>query len=233
MSLIEENETMHIVFLHIVSSGQVDQVDAENDFDELREKVQTNQGASCDCFVKEGELISEIVQSREETNSNLIIMGTKGAAGGGDDTNTSRLVMEVDCPVLVIPEKNTRYNIRNIALALGKNEIDDSFSLSILHGIARKFGAKIHILTIANDENDVEMDKNEDILDYYFETLDYQYAFPKNADIEKGIFDYVKLNNIDLVAMLPRNHARKSKPSEGRLTELLTLHTELPLLTVD
>ena len=71
------------------------------------------------------------------------------------------------------------------------------------------------------------------MLEYYFETLDYQYAFPQSTDIEKGIFDYVKKNNIDMLAILPRNHAKKIKPSEGRLTELLTLHTELPLLTID
>ena len=58
-------------------------------------------------------------------------------------------------------------------------------------------------------------------------------SLSKNTDIEKGIFDYVREKNIDMLAILPRNHAKKSKPSEGRLTRLLTLHTEVPLLTID
>ena len=75
--------------------------------------------------------------------------------------------------------------------------------------------------------------KNDSILEYYLETLHYHHVFPKNTDIEKGIFEYVKEKNIDMLAILPRNHAKKSKPSEGRLTRLLTLHTEVPLLTID
>lgn len=71
------------------------------------------------------------------------------------------------------------------------------------------------------------------MLEYYLETLDYRHAFPQNADIERGITDYVDEHHIDLLVILPRNHAQKTKPSEGRLTKLLTLRTQIPLLAVD
>ena len=163
-------------------------------------------------------------------------MGTKGGEEKGETriTNTADLVLKADCPVLVIPENTRTFAIKNIALALGRNGIDDSFALGVLHDIARKFDAAIHILTISDEDSDAIIeDTNQRTLEYYFETLDYQYVFPKNVDIELGISDYVKEKSIDMLAILPRNHAKKSKPSEGSLTRLLTLHTQVPLLTID
>lgn len=192
--------------------------------------------SSCHCVIRSGPLTETILGVQKEIGADLIIMGTKGAAGeeGAAISKTSDLVLEADCAVLVVPEKTDTFAVKNIALALGKNEIDDSFALGTLHDVARKFGAKVHILTISNEERGmITEDKNESILEYYLETLHYHHAFPKNTDIEKGIFDYVKEKNIDMLAILPRNHAKKSKPSEGRLTRLLTLHTEVPLLTID
>lgn len=230
---VEEQELIEIVLLHVSSEESYSTGEVEDKLTALRKQLGAHHSISCSSVHKSGELIVEIAKVQEDIKSDLIIMGTKGAVGSGEETNTSKLVIEVDCSVLVIPEKNVNYQIKNIALALGKNEIDDTFSLSTMHGIARKFGAKIHILTIRREHDEETKDKNEDVLEYYFETLDYQFAFPENTDIEKGIFDYVKENNIDMLAILPRNHAKKTKPSEGRLTELLTLHTELPLLTID
>ena len=70
-------------------------------------------------------------------------------------------------------------------------------------------------------------------LEYYLETLDYRHAFPQNTDIEQGIANYIREHDINLLAILPRNHAQKTEPSEGRLTKLLTLRTEIPLLAID
>ena len=192
--------------------------------------------SSCQCIIKSGSLTETILGVQKEIGADLIVMGTKGSDEREElaISKTSDLVLEADCSVLVVPQGTNTFAVKNIALALGKNEIDDSFALGTLHDVARKFGAKVHILTINNEEGEmITEDKNESILEYYLETLHYHHAFPKNTDIEKGILDYVTNKDIDMLAILPRNHAKKSKPSEGRLTRLLTLHTEVPLLTID
>ena len=148
VNFIEEQESVEVILLHVSSEDSYSVSEIEDNLKALRMKLGANNSATCSSVHKSGELIKVITKVQEEIKSDLIIMGTKGSVEAGEETNTSKLVMEVDCSVLVIPEKNVNYNINNIALALGKNEIDDSFSLSTLHGIARKFGAKIHILTI-------------------------------------------------------------------------------------
>ena len=232
---LEDGEKVTITLLHVsptvLDKDMEDKVNRR--FESLAEAIREQKEVLSNWMIKAGDLTESVLATILELDPDLVIVGTKGGHLDGGETNTSRLVLEADCPVLVIPEENTTFKINSIALALGKNEIDDTYSLGVLHDIARKFGAKIHILTINNDESDEIEDKNESALEYYLETLDYQYSFPRNSDIEIGIFDYVKNKNIDLLAILPRNHAKKSTPSEGRLTELLTMHTEIPLLAID
>lgn len=234
----EGDGSIEITLLYISESplDEGDQSALEVKLHALKDRFLPALKSSCQCVVRSGSLTETILTMQKETGADLIIMGTKGASEEGEPaiSRTSELVLEADCAVLVVPENTGTFTVQNIALALGKNEIDDSFALGTLHDVARKFGAKVHILTINNEEGAmVTEDKNESILEYYLETLHYHHVFPKNTDIEKGIFDYVREKNIDMLAILPRNHAKKSKPSEGRLTRLLTLHTEVPLLTID
>ncbi len=187
--------------------------------------------------LKSGNLIENILETRKQQKADLIIMGTKGSDGDKAVTNTSKLVLEADCPVIAIPENSKDFAVKKIALVLGKNEIDDASVLEVLLDIARRFHSEVHVLTICNENESYgysEVDeKNENTLEYYLENFYSHHTFQENADIEKGIFDYINDKEIDLLAILPRNHAKKNRPSEGRLTKLLTLHTEVPLLTID
>ena len=220
-----------VTFLHVHAdaNGQVDAL--EN----VKRTFKSLSDASCNTIAASGSLNEEVLRYQKQIHADLIVMGTKGAEENEVETNTSRLVLEADCPVLVVPDETSHPSISNVALALGKDAIDDTFALGVLHSIAREHDAKVHILTIDNQkETEIQIeDKNESVLEYYLETLDYRHSFPKNADIEKGIEQYIRKNNIDLLAILPRNHAKKSEPSEGRLTKLLTIHSKVPVLTID
>ncbi len=206
--------------------------------DRLKDEYQSIQTtAKISSMVAPGELNATIAKVQKEGAFDIIIMGT----GGSEEveemarTNTSRLVLDVDAPVLVIPDHYSDFSIKNIALALGKDEIDDSLSLDILHHTARYFNAKVHVLTIEapGTDNQVQADSNQNILEYYLETIDYQYSFPENSDIEEGINQYIAEKDVDLLAILPRNHAKNTRPSAGRLTKLLTLHARTPILVID
>jgi len=233
--LIKKDQDIEIALLHIRSPEMLDQ-DTELIEKQLTELVNhwSRQFPSCTYFLKSGDLTESILRVQQETKSDLIIMGTGGAQQENVDTNTSKLVLEADCPVLVIPNNLKRFSLKNIALALGETVIDNSDGLQVLHDIARGFDAKVHVLTIIKDgSGPVLKAENQQVLEYYLESLLYFHSFPKNTDIELGISEYIEQREIDMLAILPRNHTKSTKPSEGRLTQLLTLHTKVPLLTID
>lgn len=226
----EDDPTKEVTYVHVINEPSGNDPALEQRLAPYKENGNV--------LIKEGQLNTTLLSLQKEGGFDLIVMGTKGSKEEETTaaTNASQLVLEADCPVLVVPEDHAHFTIKNIALALGKGEIDDTSALGVLHDIARSNDAKVHILTIESSDNEsvpVGEDQNESILEYYLETLDYRHSFPKNSDIEEGINSYVQQKNIDLLAILPRNHAKKSKPSEGRLTKLLTLHAEVPILTID
>jgi nucleotide-binding universal stress UspA family protein len=169
----------------------------------------------------------------------MVIMGTSGVSEESilSKTNTSELVLEADFPVLVIPKNAKSFRIKHIALVLGKEKIEDTEALQTLLDLARKFNAKVHVLTIENKPGsygysniDVE---NESTLGYYLENFYVDHTFIRNPDLVEGIFSYVSKKDIDVITILPRNHIKEGEASEGQLTQMLTLHSKVPILAID
>lgn len=112
-----------------------------------------------------------VLSTQQEYKLDLIVMGTDGSDEEEEQASsrTARLV-------LVIPAKVSDFQMKQIALALDQNDIDNEYSLGVVHDFARWFGAKIHLLTIRS-ETSLPRKKNyetESMLEYYLETLDYR-----------------------------------------------------------
>ncbi|MGB3586007.1 MAG: universal stress protein [Tunicatimonas sp.] len=234
---LHNDNTTEVVLLYVSDTtlSEEKSKEVESAFHQLAKRVLSSVKAPYSFQQRSGELVKTILDVQAETGADLILVGTKGSEATEEQatSNTANLVLKANVPVLVIPE-GASFAMKNIALALDKNEIDDFFLLSPLHAIARKFDAAVHLLTVQTEENQVvSHGKNAGLLEYYLETLDHHCAFPQNTDIEIGISDYVTENNIDLLVMLPRVRATKGIPSEGRLIKILTLRTRIPLLTLD
>ena len=187
--------------------------------------------------IVEGGLVKSVLEARKSHGADLIIMGTMGDQSVEEHlTNASKLVLESDAPVITVPFGTEIMVPKEIALVLGKEEIENPKILGLLLHIARSFNANVHVLTIYRESiygEKAVVETNEESLEYYLEHFYSEHNFEKNEDIEKGILEYIEEKNIDLLTILPRNHAQKTKPSEGRLTKLLTLHSTVPVLTLD
>ncbi|WP_446051554.1 universal stress protein [Zobellia laminariae] len=186
-----------------------------------------------------GELTESLVKIQEDEQVDLIIMGTFGAFDNEDSspTNTSKLVLEIDCPVLVVPFVTNKIEIKNIGLVLGKEEIEDKSVLDTLLKVARRFNAKVYVITIENSEGiygySSTEEKNENSLEYYLEDFYSEHVFIENPDVVKGVLEYASNKELDMIAILPNNHSKKSEPSKGALTEMFTLHSQIPVLAID
>lgn len=186
-------------------------------------------------------LIKAVNATAEKLKADLIIIGT------GDHTHVQEgetlskattLVMHSNFPVITVSTNFSIQKPKEIALLLGKEEIDKVDVLETLLKIARRFKSKVHVLTIFQDhiffgEKDYDISENNDkTLEYYLEHFYVEHSFAQYADVEKGIREYIKKHNIDMLSILPRHHATKTEQSEGRLTKLLTLHSSIPVLAL-
>ncbi|WP_299215205.1 universal stress protein [uncultured Aquimarina sp.] len=233
-----DDQSIEILLTHI--SDVSEDISIYNILDERIAQIKKDNPyfrGTLNSVIKSGDLVENILEAQKEFQADLVIMGTKGAEDESAATNTSRLTLEADFPVIAIPENTKEFGVKKIALILGQKEIEDAAVLGTLLDVARRFQAQVHVLTICNEDGCYGYtpadEKNENAIEYYLENFYSHHTFQENTDIEKGVFEYIKDKEIDLLAILPRNHAKKNGPSEGRLTKLLTLHTEIPLLTID
>jgi nucleotide-binding universal stress UspA family protein len=237
--LAADDDSFALVVVHVPRRppNEAERAAIRQRFADMKASLPPRLQATSQFLVQEGELVSTLLSAQRAQQADLIVMGTYGSEEEEvqADSRTAHLVLEADCPVLVVPDEAQGFRLKQIAVALDQHDVDDESSLGVVHDVARWFGAKIHLLTIRSKTGatSAQDQKAEQLLEYYLETLDYRHAFPENTDIEQGITDYVREHDIDLLAMLPRNHAQKTKPSEGRLTKLLTLRTQIPLLAID
>jgi nucleotide-binding universal stress UspA family protein len=238
VNFIGHDKSIKILLTHVSSdSNEERELKAFND---LKKQYSGTLKSPMEWISKSGSLTESILELQKSREIDLVIMGTSGVGDKTDAavTNTAKLVVEADnCPVLVIPAGVKTFAIEKIALVLGKNKIDDRSALETMLCITRRFNAKVIVLTIQNEEGlygySEADESNENLLEYYLENFYSHHTFIENPDIVQGIADYASTHSIDMVAILPRNHAQQSTPSEGRLTKELTMHSKVPILAID
>lgn len=223
-----------IILVYITNEENITKEEA---FNVLREKYTRNLKIPIEWVLGSNSLIDTIVKIQKAKKADMIIMGTSGSTDNVGATNTSKLVLAVDCPVIVVPKDVDVCTIKNISLILGVNEIDDTSVLGTLLEVSKRFNAKVHVLTIQNSPGTYGYskadEKNENALKYYLEDFYVEHTFIENSDIVEGVFSYVDSHNIDMIAILPRNHTKKSAPSEGLLTKELALRSLVPILAIN
>lgn len=235
VEFIGQNKDMKIILGYISEEHNVDMLKEAFSSTLAQYKMKGNM----EWLVASGSLTETLMKIQKEESVDLIIMGTFGTIVDGEpgETNTSKLVIGIDCPVLVVPYGMENFQIKNIALVLGKEEIEDREALGTLLDIGRKFNAKVHVVTIENRPelygySNIDA-QNENTLAYYLEDFYSDHTFIENPDVLEGILNYASEKAIDMITIFPRNHSKKSEPSEGQLTQLLTLHSKIPVLAID
>lgn len=235
VNYVGNRENMHIVLLYAAPKGSPE-ISGEK-FREIRKGYGKMLRSKLSWEISGEALTGAILKAKRQHNADLIIMGTSGASVAENHTHTSELVAQANCPVLVVPEEPRDFRVKNIALVLGRDEIDSTEDLAVLLDVARRFDARVHVLTIENEPGTYGYSKpeerNEMLLDYYLESFYADHFYIENKDVFAGISQYVAEKEIDLVAILPRNHSKKGEPSEGKLTEVLTLKSSTPVLAID
>jgi nucleotide-binding universal stress UspA family protein len=226
---------MHIIMLHVAPASLAEE--ANRKFKAVRAGYGPRLKPELSWEIREEALTESILRANRQHKADLIVMGTYGAKADEQHTHTSELVARANCPVLVIPGEPREFRVKNIALVLGRDEIETAEDLGILLDVARMFNARVHVLTIENEPGTYgysqSEEKNEVLLDYYLEDFYADHVYIENKDVFEGISQYVEEKEIDIIAILPRNHSKTGEPSQGRLTEILTLRSRTPVLAID
>ena len=178
-------------------------------------------------------IVDAINQAVALNNIELIVMGSNGATGAAEvlfGSNTLKVIRNVDCPVLIVPEDYTFENIEAVLLSLNyQNEVSKE-SVSLITEIVKKNGASLKILEI--EEEDIQLAAQTNQAERSFKGLNLEQYSIKNIPASVAINAFEQLIPVQLHAMIVERKSFLDRFIFGSETSKISYGSPIPLLVL-
>ena len=179
-------------------------------------------------------LMESIKEEVKESEIDLCVVGTTGSSGLDEfliGSNTEKIVRQVPCPVISIPQSTAIDSIKKILVPLDLREIRSSF-LKEVRLLQKMFKCKLEFVWVKTPHNIENEDVVAEELGRIFESYgidNYSFFIVRSVFPSDGIFMEVDDSGADMVAMA--THARRgiSHWLSGSLTEDTVNHVHVPV----
>jgi nucleotide-binding universal stress UspA family protein len=185
--------------------------------------------------MQEGETVSCILRYAEELDTDLIIMGTKGATGLRElffGSVAAEVMENANCPVLAVPmDAIFSEELKRFAMTTSFSE-EEKKALDWLREFARPFKADIYVVNV--DTAHVE--------EYRMQMLALRKAYPGIAGlhftqmegdfIEESLSRFLEANRIDMLVMLTHKRNFLQELFNYSHTKKMAYHSKIPILTI-
>ncbi len=166
----------------------------------------------------------------------LIVMGSHGISGIEEiliGSNTEKVVRLSNAPVLVIKKDTTQLHSVNFVFASDfSNEIKKPFEKMI--EFTRFFDANLHLVMICTPNSFKTTAVSENIISNFladFNLKNYTTTIYNDTNIEKGILNFAKKINADLIGLCTHGRTGLSHFFSGSISEDLVNHAIKPVIT--
>lgn len=193
-----------------------------------------------DYVLGQGSLVKDIRTIAENRNIDLIIMGSKGAAGKKEylwGSHAERVIENVDCPVLVLKKPMKDYRLDNIVFASSFDEKDKPVFQFFLDFIKPPTDSVIHLLlvnTLSYFSQPTILVK-EAMADFeeLAKPFNVQSHFYPDYSVDAGIRHFLKEVDPDILVMSNKYNKPLKHALSGSETIRAVNHTDFPILSVD
>lgn len=182
-----------------------------------------------------GTIVDEVIKAISAFDIDLLVMGTRGARGIEEiwGTKAADISMDVKIPVLIMPYESKIMKPAKIALAYDFEKITDYSVLDQVKLFSEVYDAELHILNINGEETSEEEEKNVVAIKNYFKDFNHSIHIKKHSDVEEGIVEHIRHNNISMLVMLHRSRNFFENLFHDSLTQRMAYHSEIPVLVLE
>lgn len=212
-------------------------------FAALKTSIEEKEGVVVDTYIFSGTVKESIIQVTREKDIDLIVMGTTGASSLKEKiwgSKTADIIGKSQVPVLAIPLEYAWKKPQKILFATNHFEKDPAL-LDVVFEMADLFKAQVHVVVFTNEVSDeaitfLEHDRRipayEQMLKekYKDETIIIAHLF--GHDFEETLQDYIRQNEIDIVAMVTHKRSFTDRIFHPSITKRMSYHTKIPLLAI-
>jgi len=186
-----------------------------------------------ECLVKEGEITKTILDTIVELDIDIVIMGNNENENfNRRSSHATEVVRKTQCSVLIVPKSASYKPITNIVYATDLIHRDRK-SLKRLKRFAETFNAKVTLLHVDVDGKDkpgnAPLKSMKEITDE-IDLAGIETKVVVASSLIFGLQEYVRENDVDIVAMTSHSNAFFDKYFRDTNIEKVTLSGFVPLL---
>lgn len=178
-------------------------------------------------------IVDAVKQAVALNKIELIIMGSNGATGAAEvvfGSNTLKIIRNVDCPVIVVPEGYSFEKINSVLLSLNYQYQVSNKSLSVVSEIVKKHEASLKILEI--EEENIELATKRNQSEEVFKEIGFERFAIKNIPASIAINAFEQLIPIQLHAMVVERKSFLNRFIFGSETSKISYGSPVPLLVL-
>jgi nucleotide-binding universal stress UspA family protein len=181
--------------------------------------------------------VDQIVEHELLKTADLIVMGTNGTNGVGEDiigSNTEKIIRKSECPVLAIREGAEKtFNPHKMVFASTfYGEVYDRFDA--IKKFAQLFNSEIHLLHVNTPSDFMTTEVSDNLMNSFKEKFGLSLAtinVYNDETIEDGVLNFSRRIGADIIAMETHGRTGIKHILNGSITEDVANHTRLPVLT--
>jgi nucleotide-binding universal stress UspA family protein len=163
-----------------------------------------------------------------------------GATGKSDfdkilvGSNTNRLLMSCDFPLLIVPKEAAVVVPEHIVLATDLKHVKEKLSLKILNRIMDELQARLYVLNVKTGEDKYapatmkEITALHDLLDHYKP----QYHYTNHLDISEGIKAFALEKQASLIIAIHKAKTGLAGLFQKSISKKLAQHNTIPVLVI-
>ncbi len=188
-------------------------------------------------FIKINTPFEGIRKCAHKIDADLIVMGSKGHSEFEEimiGSNTEKVVRTSTVPVIIIKKDDKNFKLKNLVFASNFKK-DDKAVFNKFIGFANQFKSKIHLLKIntpSNFESSREATKKIKRFVKRYELPKYSINIYNDTSVEKGILNFSKDNNSDLIALCSHGRSGLSHLFSPSVSKKLSKFAAIPILTI-
>lgn len=160
--------------------------------------------------VVSGLFVDSLKHYCEEIKPIAVLMGITGENTTFDKmvgSNSIIAMKHLHDAIMVIPKHAEFKPVRKICFACDLKQVANSTPIVSIKAFAKLFDAEVHMLNVdfENRHFTAETQSELETLNEMFESIETVYHFIEHENVQEAIDEFIKVHNMDVLIMLPKN----------------------------
>lgn len=179
-----------------------------------------------------------IIKYADKIDADLIVMGSKGHSDFEEiliGSNTEKVVRTSKIPVIVVKKDNEKFRMKNLVFASSFKNEDKKEVFKKFLDFANHFKSEIHLLKVNTPSKFINTHDAKEMVKSFISDFDlpkYSINIYNDATIEKGILNFSRDIDADLIALSTHGRSGLSHLFSASVTKNLSKKALKPILTI-